>query len=747
MWINVIGLGCVDLNFIKFVFSLGEKKGDFKLYKSFFDPLIALLISTLVLALSAQYLSLDLDISALLTAILQSLASLLAIITAFTLIAVQLSSQSYSPRMLKFSISIKNNKIFWSIVVLYLISMIYCLLILTKFGKGPLDYFELFLTLVGILLAFWCYMSIPYYIIETIDKLKPENVIKELIQEVNIDLIKKISKYSNNNVITDDFTDNNHIPPEDDPLIAIVDIIIGAIKEGHINTAETGLRLLGNAFKKFIDEDYVNENNSKEIYIYLLDHLERVKLTSIKNEDPKTLSLLIEIIDRIGTLYSNFDPNCILFSLNFFGDVLNEIVGFEFGKEILYLLKFYESKINESLNKITKKTGIPWHIFVFTGINYLNTIWIISVHKNENNIKINCEIITNSLFTNIIKKEFLNIISNQIFFLMNFGIDSLDENIDVIDKILSNLDSLFNDLFKKYHQNNVSNSKSELSYKLIINIIESLKNIGQESIQKNKQDFKIGSYLEWEEIFALKESIISKIFIILGQITISFIDQPYNENRDWKMIHEIVFRSVTYIGLFSIDLVEKRSNSVDAGIESLTSILNSSSRIRQGEQLFIVSEIINLMETLGSLLILKNQANIISKCALLLNECSLWAEKNDARTIRLETTKILGKLGMKLVGKPLFSDDLKTIMRCLKEIIIRNSSRNNSEIDFKYSLMEIQKIAEKMHEKDVDESEMRYLFDLMDSIMDHINKSNFEYLSNKIYNWLNRIKEDHKRDF
>lgn len=720
---------------------------DFKSYKSFFRLEPILIISAIVLILSIQLLSLDINALALFTTILQSLASLLAIITAFTLIAVQLSSQSYSPRMLKFSINWKNNKVFWKIVFLYLFSMIYCLIVLTKLGNGQLSDFNLILTLFGILLAFWCYLTIPYYIIETIDKLKPENVIKELIQEINIDLIKKISKYSNNNFITDDFTDNKHIPPEDDPLIAIVDIIIGAIKKGHINTAETGLRLLGNAFKKLIDEECINENNSKEIYIYLLDHLERVKITSIKNEDPKTLSLLIEIIDRIGTLYSNFDPNCILFSLKFFGDVLNEIVGFEFEKEILYLLKFYESKINESLNKITKKTDIPWHIFVFTAINYLNTIWIISVHKNENNIKINSEMITNSLFTTIIKKEFLNIISNQIFFLMNFGIDSLDENIEIIDKILSNLDSLFNDLFKKYHQNNVSNNKSELSYKLIINIIESLKNIGHESIQKNKQDLKIGSYLEWDEILVLKESVISKIIIIMGQITISFIDQPYNENRDWKMIHEIVFRSVTYIGSFSIDLVEKRSNSVDTAIDSLTSILNSSSGARPGEQLFIVSEIINLMETLGSLLILKNQANMLSKCAHLLNECSAWAEKNDARTIRLETTKILGKLGLKLVGKPLFSDDLKTILRFLKEIIIRNSSRNNSEIDFKYSLMEIRKIAEKMDEKDVDESEMRDLFVLMDSIIEHLNKSNFEYLSNETYDWLNKIKEDPKRDF
>ncbi len=34
----------------------------------------------------------------------------------------------------------------------------------------------------------------------------------------------------------------------------------------------------------------------------------------------------------------------------------------------------------------------------------------------------------------------------------------------------------------------------------------------------------------------------------------------------------------------------------------------------------------------------------------------------------------------------------------------------------------------------------------MDSILEHI-KSNFEYLSNETYDWLNKIKDDYKRDF
>ena len=44
--------------------------------------------------------------------------------------------------------------------------------------------------------------------------------------------------------------------------------------------------------------------------------LERVKTTSIKNQDPKTLNLLIEIVEKIGGLFSNYDSHCIDLSLD-----------------------------------------------------------------------------------------------------------------------------------------------------------------------------------------------------------------------------------------------------------------------------------------------------------------------------------------------------------------------------------------------------------------------------------------------
>ncbi len=128
--------------------------------------------------------------------------------------------------------------------------MLYCLFILTVFDNN--DNFWMSISVVfGIIFTFWCYMSIPLYIVDTIGRLKPEKVVEELVEQININLIKKISQRNNH---TSYFTDNNHVSPDNDPLIAIVDIITGAVKEGHINTAETGLISLGMSFKKLVED-------------------------------------------------------------------------------------------------------------------------------------------------------------------------------------------------------------------------------------------------------------------------------------------------------------------------------------------------------------------------------------------------------------------------------------------------------------------------------------------------------------
>ena len=95
------------------------------------------------------------------------------------------------------------------------------------------------------------YVNSIIYLIDTIGRLKPEKVVEELVEQININLIKKISQRNNH---TSYFTDNNDVSLYNDPLIAIVDIITGAVKEGHINTAETGLISLGMSFKKLVED-------------------------------------------------------------------------------------------------------------------------------------------------------------------------------------------------------------------------------------------------------------------------------------------------------------------------------------------------------------------------------------------------------------------------------------------------------------------------------------------------------------
>ncbi len=160
---------------------------------------------------------------------------------------------------------------------------------------------------------------------------------------------------------------------------------------------------------------------------------------------------MIEIVEKIGGLFSNYDSHCIDLSLDFFGKSLKEIVELEFSVEIFHLIRLYNSFIEKSLENIGENTDISWRRIAFRSINYLNLIWIISLEKNDSFLINQSEIALNSIFTIIIKKGFLELISTQIFFLMNLGIDSLDEDINVINKVLSNLEFFFSSIFTEYY--------------------------------------------------------------------------------------------------------------------------------------------------------------------------------------------------------------------------------------------------------------------------------------------------------
>ncbi|MBI5679701.1 MAG: DUF2254 domain-containing protein [Methanobacterium sp.] len=707
-------------------------------FEKTYKPKGIFLISIIVLILVFLLFSTNLDPLNLYSTILQSLAALLAIITAFTLIAVQLSSQTYSPRILKMFISLKN-KTFWRLITLYLFSMFYCLILLIIQPKDAiLELKDIIFVNIGFLLAFWCYMAIPYYIVATIDRLKPEEVIKDLNTEINPSLIKKISEYGNNKFIPQNFTDIDHIPPEDDPLIPLIDIIIGAIKEGHMHTAENGLRDLGNSFYKLINEGVITENNGKYTYKYLLEHLERVKVTAIKNNDSKTVRLLIQIIDKIGSSISKKVPECHTFSLEFLGEISSDIIGIGFENEALYLIKIYESLIIKYLNKINVKDRAPWHLYIYMVITDLNSIWISSTEKNEINIKKTLEFTLTNIFEKMIKTKFIEPLDNEIFFIMDFGIQSLEINPNMLDIIFKKLKYIYILLFTNYILKYDSDNNLAHSNALIINIVESLKNIGQESLDKNKQDLQIGPYIPIEEIIVLKNSIITKVIIILKDIALSYLNEDIYTKTAVKYhgkYQEIIMRIINYISVFSFELIDKKSNSVSDAMELLYSFIEPLSSNNKLKKLEIASEILETFNEMCFRLINNKSINKISECAEYLKKISQWADKHQMPIIKMNAIRYLGIIGLNLVKSEIFINDLRKVIIHLEEITFENIG-NNSTKCVELSLNLLKKIGNEMVKEKVNKSELRSFHEFYITIQQELKKAKMHQLLEDYRKWV-----------
>ncbi len=192
----------------------------------------------------------------------------------------------------------------------------------------------------------------------------------------------------------------------------------------------------------------------------------------------------------------------------------------------------------------------------------------------------------------------------------------------------------------------------------------------------------------------------------MKEISVSFITSKNNETARNDFFQKIILRTVTYIGFFANDLVENESSSILDAINMLDYILKSSPLLKKNEKLLLISEILNILYNLCYLLIDNRYATIISECSIKISNIFSWLNENQLYNFKVEIITELGKIGLKMVGKTIFTNDLRTVLRCLSDMIVENNY-SNSEKEVRLLLSQIKKIANKMCKEDVDESEMR----------------------------------------
>jgi len=186
-------------------------------------------------------------------------------------------------------------------MIMYLFAIIFSLLAPFYVSYNP-NYLIIFFN-ISIWLTVTALLVLIPYLLYTIRILQPEEVLKIISGNINEDLISKVTKYKRTPYVAANFTDLSKLPSKDDPLIPFIEIIAGAIKNNHTETAHVGLELLGNIFLDF-ETNVINKKNGKPVLTYFLDHLEVVRDIAIDCNDSKSLDTLHYIVFRIGFLIS-----------------------------------------------------------------------------------------------------------------------------------------------------------------------------------------------------------------------------------------------------------------------------------------------------------------------------------------------------------------------------------------------------------------------------------------------------------
>nr|QNO46921.1 hypothetical protein GBMLOPDG_00017 [Methanosarcinales archaeon ANME-2c ERB4] len=241
----------------------------------------------------------------LLSALVQSEAAIIGIVITLTFITVQLIF-SYAPQAV--GVALKKNYDMWILLFFYGLSISYGLFVLRMIPNkwnGSLDQLD-FLTLWGshvsleyricfaYCLGVSAFVAIAPYILNTVDFLKPANIIKILSRDITeYKILRHIKSMK-------EHKENRTIPVKEDPFQPIMGIINGSVMKSDTTMLRCGLETVINKAVDIIDLYKYSDN--EDIPMYFCDHLERAGKYVLQAEDDESAIEIIGCLKNIGIL-------------------------------------------------------------------------------------------------------------------------------------------------------------------------------------------------------------------------------------------------------------------------------------------------------------------------------------------------------------------------------------------------------------------------------------------------------------
>lgn len=300
----------------------------------------------------------------LLSTLIQSEAAILAIVVTLSLVAVQQTASSYSPRVIEVFKDKNSNPDFYLLIGIYLISMMYEMWVLKQIRSDDLksitdfryiffDSFEAHIWFSYILGAFSFFSLVPY-IWNTLDILKPSNIIEKIsekrtdetflsFQYLQSDEVRKLSPEQipedGNSIdkkemklFQDQLNKKNSLMKydsilfkkkfDDNPIQQILDVIISSEIKYDYATAKYGYKTIVDCINIFTQNE-INKNlhtrivkefgifgafslnqRDRESTVFLIDYLQNIGIKAVNNKESFLVNITINSlfeISRAGT--------------------------------------------------------------------------------------------------------------------------------------------------------------------------------------------------------------------------------------------------------------------------------------------------------------------------------------------------------------------------------------------------------------------------------------------------------------
>ncbi|ODS36025.1 MAG: hypothetical protein A7315_14520 [Candidatus Altiarchaeales archaeon WOR_SM1_79] len=224
----------------------------------------------------------------LLSATTQAKAAIIALVVTLTLIAVQLTSQTYSQRIIGLFRSVIKNYPFWLLLFFYSVSIMYDVVILGTV-KGNSDLFDHRISFAVLLTGFALIALVPYTR-NVMDNLYPPNIIDRIIGELDLDSMKE----------------SVNLERELDRVVRSVVVIIKmAINYDDVTTSESGIEKLEELLEKlfyFALENQMGDEEYLAIVRYFCSQFEKIGDRATFREDGDSVIRVCQALEKIGKL-------------------------------------------------------------------------------------------------------------------------------------------------------------------------------------------------------------------------------------------------------------------------------------------------------------------------------------------------------------------------------------------------------------------------------------------------------------